>query len=187
MNNFISVDFHTHVSMWFLISMKFCTRIINKKKKRGRVYESAIVPKILCLFRIRNFWNIQLKICKITIIWWNKSKHIYMILPHVSYYPSPLWINDLTHFHPTYLEKDPVFLPLENRLHQPSYKMFCPHFGHVNKIKFFPSYLSETIDSLNRTADHSFFYGLCYYQKLSNEQLFSSSYFGFHLKILYWE
>ena len=114
--------------------------------------------KILCLFRIRNFWNIQLKICKITIIWWNKSKQIYMILPQVSYYSSPLRINDLIHFHPTYLEKDPVFLPLQNRLHQPSYKMFCTHFGHVNKIKFFPSYLSETISSINRTADHSFFY-----------------------------
>ena len=32
MNNFISVDFQTHVSIWFLISMKFCTRIINKKR-----------------------------------------------------------------------------------------------------------------------------------------------------------
>ena len=28
-NNFISVDFQTHVSIWFLIRMKFCTRIIN--------------------------------------------------------------------------------------------------------------------------------------------------------------
>ena len=28
-NNFISVDFQTHVSIWFLISMRFCTRIIN--------------------------------------------------------------------------------------------------------------------------------------------------------------
>ena len=31
-NNFISVDFQTHVSVWFLISMKFCTRIIDKKR-----------------------------------------------------------------------------------------------------------------------------------------------------------
>ena len=30
-NNFVSVDFQTQVSIWFLISMKFCTRIINKK------------------------------------------------------------------------------------------------------------------------------------------------------------
>ena len=92
--------------------------------------------KILCLFRIRNFWNIQLKIYKITIIWrnnfvlwiptddyyawftiiWrNKSKHIYKILPKVWYYPFPLRINDLIHFHRTYLEKDPVFLPLHTK------------------------------------------------------------------------
>ena len=32
MNNFISVDFQTHVSIWFLISKKFCNRIINKKR-----------------------------------------------------------------------------------------------------------------------------------------------------------
>ena len=31
-SNFISVDFQTHVSTWFLISMKSCTRIINIKK-----------------------------------------------------------------------------------------------------------------------------------------------------------
>ena len=30
-NKFISVDFHTQVSIWFLISMKFYTRTINKK------------------------------------------------------------------------------------------------------------------------------------------------------------
>ena len=30
-NNFISFDFQTQVSIWFLISMKFCTRIINKR------------------------------------------------------------------------------------------------------------------------------------------------------------
>ena len=41
-NNFISVDFQTHVSIWFLISMKFCTRIINKKEG----YNSAIVLEI---------------------------------------------------------------------------------------------------------------------------------------------
>ena len=29
--NLISADFQTQVSMWFLFSMKFCTRIINKK------------------------------------------------------------------------------------------------------------------------------------------------------------
>ena len=29
-NNFISVNFETQVSIRFLISMKFCTRIINK-------------------------------------------------------------------------------------------------------------------------------------------------------------
>ena len=40
LNNFISVDFQTHVAMWFLISMKFYTRIINKKGE----YESAIAP-----------------------------------------------------------------------------------------------------------------------------------------------
>ena len=71
--------------------------------------------KILCLFRIRNFWNIQLKIYKITIIWRNKSKHIYKILPKVWYYPFPLRINDLIHFHRTYLEKDQVFLPLHTK------------------------------------------------------------------------
>ena len=42
-NNFVSVDFRTHFSVWllFLISMKFCTRIINKK---GRRYENAMAP-----------------------------------------------------------------------------------------------------------------------------------------------
>ena len=30
-NNFVSVDFQTQFSVWFLISMKFCTRVINKK------------------------------------------------------------------------------------------------------------------------------------------------------------
>ena len=43
MNNFISVNFQTHVSIWFLISMKFCTRMINKKKG----YEGAIAPKVV--------------------------------------------------------------------------------------------------------------------------------------------
>ena len=41
-NNFISVDFQTQVSVWFLISMKFCTRIINKKRR----HESAIVSNL---------------------------------------------------------------------------------------------------------------------------------------------
>ena len=30
-NNFISLDFQTEVSLWFLFSMKLCIRIINKK------------------------------------------------------------------------------------------------------------------------------------------------------------
>ena len=34
-NNFVSVDFQTQISIRFLISMKFCTRIINKKKGGG--------------------------------------------------------------------------------------------------------------------------------------------------------
>ena len=42
-NNIASDDFQTHVSMQFLISMKFCTRITNKKGK----YESAIASKAL--------------------------------------------------------------------------------------------------------------------------------------------
>ena len=42
-NNIVSDDFQTQVSMQFLISMKLCTRITNKKGK----YESAIASKTL--------------------------------------------------------------------------------------------------------------------------------------------
>ena len=49
-----------------------------------------------------NFWNIQLKIWKTTIIWWTKSKHIHNILTHVWYYPFPLRINDLIRFYRTH-------------------------------------------------------------------------------------
>ena len=31
-NKFVSVDFQTQISIWFLINMKFCIRIINKKR-----------------------------------------------------------------------------------------------------------------------------------------------------------
>ena len=64
MNNFIFVDFQTHVSIWFLISMKFCIRIINKKGG----YESAIAPKVFYKVRYKVIWLICL--CKCDIIYW---------------------------------------------------------------------------------------------------------------------
>ena len=42
-NNFICVDFQTHISIWFLISMQSCTRSINKNGLGG--YKSATVPR----------------------------------------------------------------------------------------------------------------------------------------------
>ena len=46
MNNFIYVDFQTHVSIWFLISMKFCTtRIINKKSGSTNVSNNIQAKK----------------------------------------------------------------------------------------------------------------------------------------------
>ena len=85
------------------------------------------------------------------------------MVPHFSkyylnvwYYPFLLQINDLTDLHLTSQEKYPVFLPYKNRLHQPSYKMFCTHLGHVTKIIFF-QIIREEQKVQNRMAEHSFY------------------------------
>ena len=45
-NNFISADFQTQVSIWFLISMKLCTRIIKKKGAKHRKYTKTYEERL---------------------------------------------------------------------------------------------------------------------------------------------
>ena len=52
MNNFVSVDFQTQISISFFISMEFCTRIISKKEGVWRCSSTIFPPNFLFDF----FW-----------------------------------------------------------------------------------------------------------------------------------
>lgn len=118
--------------------------------------------KIFCVFTIRNFLSIQLKISKNNNLMKQIKTYLSDIIwrPILSISPSNKWSNS---FSLTISRKRFSISPLTKRLHQPSYKMFCIHFGHVTKIKFFPIYFSGTICSINWTADDSFFPQTMYY------------------------
>ena len=67
-NNFVSVDFQTQISIWLLISINFCTRIINKKgggggggggvrKCNSAKYSSSPRHSFLCKTQYLSFQN----------------------------------------------------------------------------------------------------------------------------------
>ena len=67
-NNLISVNFQTQVSILFLFSTKFCTRIINKKGEYERVEIEDLDPKLktwtdlVSKFQCAKFlWNLELR------------------------------------------------------------------------------------------------------------------------------
>ena len=57
-NNFVSVDFQTQVSIWFLISMKFCTRIINKKRGVRKCNSAFLTMIHKCFAVVEIFCNL---------------------------------------------------------------------------------------------------------------------------------
>ena len=84
---------------------------------------------------------------KMTIIWWNKSKHIFASGLALSIFSESNSILS------NVLRRISSVSGL--RLHQPSYKVFCTRFGHVTKAKFFG--VVQTI----RRQTIAFPYGLC--------------------------
>ena len=72
-NNFFTIDFQTHVFVWLLISMKFCIRIINTKRK----YKSAIGHWWVSFSG--RFWR-TLKVNNITYYCWFSYPSLYMII-----------------------------------------------------------------------------------------------------------
>ena len=86
------------------------------------------------------------KTWKITVTWWNKWKY------KIWY----KWSNSLSSNIPRKIPSISSLTTLSASAIL-SYKMFGTRFGHMTKIKFFPSHLSGTIGSNNRTTDHTHF------------------------------
>ena len=65
-NNFVSVDFETQVSIWLLISMKFCSRIINKK-------EGTKVKSARALYICETVQNLENQCLPLAFPWYENS------------------------------------------------------------------------------------------------------------------